>query len=222
MEQIGKASGGSIEYIDPDSEAEAIYIYPNKEVLRYPNKGFRQRQRDTDGQYVWNVKGVPSKLYSGNNHDPMHYEDHLQKAQTVIMVEGEKDADTVTNLQLMNGTATNRVIGVTSGSASSWEPVLAKELKDKRLIILPDDDAAGIAYANEIEQSLKDEGITDYRRVSFAGTGCKDVSDYMQSHNEDDLIRLIGIDWLRKQNGYDVDDTNTVIISSTEDTLIQI
>ena len=221
MEQIGKASGGSIEYIDPDSEAEAIYIYPNKEVLRYPNKGFRQRQRETDGQYVWNVKGVTPKLYSGSNHDPMHYEDHLQRAQTVIMVEGEKDADTVTNLQLMDGKATNRVIGVTSGSASSWEPVLAKSLLGKRVIILPDDDAAGTAYANEIEQSLKDEGITDYRRVSFSGTGCKDVTDYMQSHNETDLIRLIGIDWLRKQTGYDVDDLNLTVVDS-EDTLIQI
>jgi 5S rRNA maturation endonuclease (ribonuclease M5) len=209
MEDIGKAAGECIEYIDPDSEAEAIYVYPNKEVLRYADKVFRQRQRDTDGQYVWNINGIKPTLYSGNNHEPMHHQDHLKEARTVIITEGERDADTVTRLGLTDSTATSRVIGVTSGGSSSWEPNLAKQLAGKRVIILPDDDAAGTAYANEIEESLKSENI-EYRRANFAGTGCKDVSDYMKEHNEEELIRLIGINWLRMPSGKDVDDLNVV------------
>jgi 5S rRNA maturation endonuclease (ribonuclease M5) len=122
----------------------------------------------------------------------------------------------------MDSTANNRVIGVTSGSADSWKPVLAKELKEKRVIILSDNDEAGERYANNIEASLIAEGITDYLRASFAGTGYKDVSDYMKEHNEEELIRLISINWLRMPSGHDVTDPNAVIISSEEDNEVMI
>lgn len=220
MEDIGKASGESVEYHDPDSEAEAIYIYPNKEVIRYPNKVFRQRRRE-QGEVIWNIEGVIPKLYSGNNHEPMHHEDRIQRALTVIITEGERDADTVTRLGLMDRTTNSRVIGVTSGSADSWKPILAKELKEKSVIILSDNDEAGERYADNIEASLIAEGITDYLRASFSGTGYKDVSDYMKEHNEEDLIKVIGVNWLRMPSGHDVTDPN-IIITNSEDNEVTI
>jgi len=51
------------------------------------------------------------------------------------------------------------------------------------------------ATLTPIEESLKAKKI-EYRRVSFSGTGAKDVTEYMEKHSTEDLVRLIGVDWI--------------------------
>ena len=75
-------------------------------------------------------------------------------------VEGEKDADTVTNLKL--GAAHKLVVGVTSGGATSWRPEFAKLLKGKNAVLMPDDDDAGEQYAAAVKHRWP-------RRVSSTG-----------------------------------------------------
>jgi 5S rRNA maturation endonuclease (ribonuclease M5) len=48
-------------------------------------------------------------------------------------------------------------IGVTSGGKGSWHPKLAKQLRDKRVIVMPDNDAPGEAYAEAVRASLDAE-----------------------------------------------------------------
>ena len=56
-------------------------------------------------------------------------------------------------------------------------------------------DAAGEQYALDVTSSLDAEGIEN-RVVSFADTGAKDLTEYLQSHSPSELARLIGTDWI--------------------------
>ena len=133
----------------------------------------------------------------------LYKREFLELTDTVIITEGEKDADTVTKLGLMG--LGWPVCGITSGDANSWRASLAEQLRLLRVVVMPDDDEAGQRYADAVEESLKTEGI-EYRRVSFAGTGAKDVSDYMATHTVEDLIRLVGVDWLKMPDGRELFD----------------
>jgi 5S rRNA maturation endonuclease (ribonuclease M5) len=197
---IARGLDKEAEFRDPDSEAIAKYYYidasgvPLKKVLRHPNdaqgnKVFRQRKWTPSGWRA-GVKGVGPVLYNAHR---------IPAAGTVIIVEGEKDADTVTNLHLRG--CGGETIGVTSGGRGSWHPKLAKQLRDKVVIVMPDNDAPGEAYAEAVRASLDAERIK-YKTVSFAGTGAKDVTEYLTNgHTAEELVQLIDSDWVRMSSG---------------------
>jgi 5S rRNA maturation endonuclease (ribonuclease M5) len=101
----------------------------------------------------------------------------VQYASTVVICEGEKDCDALNGLSLYDDNG-GHVMGTTSGGAESWNDVLADDLRDKRIVILPDADDAGERYADQIQRSLQVRGI-DHRLVSLVGTGAKDISDFI-------------------------------------------
>jgi hypothetical protein len=185
------------------ADAEARYRYCDKsgylvkEALRFRNddgsKAFLQRKPEPGKQDRW--------IWSTADLKPMLYNLHqFANAKTVCICEGEKGCDTVTSLLLDGGDGPcrmyPRVIGTTSGSANSWRAEFAKDLKGfRQIILMPDDDEAGQRYSQAIQESLMTEGI-GFHVVSFTGTGAKDVSEYMQEHTVEDLVRLIGIEKL--------------------------
>lgn len=59
------------------------------QVCRMDPKDFRQRHRNGDGKWVWNLKDVRRVLYRLPE---------VCKAQEVLIVEGEKDADTLAGM----------------------------------------------------------------------------------------------------------------------------
>jgi CHC2 zinc finger/Toprim-like len=192
IESLAATKGIDIEYQDPDAGA-TIYQYKTedgkkilKEVLvRIKNgqKVLTQRRPGPPG-YGWinNADGVPPSLY---------HAELVKGVSTVCIVEGEKDADTVTNLEL--GRPHKLVVGVTSGGAASWKPEFAKSLRGKNVVLMPDNDEAGEQYAAAVRASLKAEGI-EYREVRFGDVGCKDVSDFLLEHSVGQLIQRIGSD----------------------------
>lgn len=117
-----------VEYHDPDSKAEAKYSYEDsqgrllKPVLRYPDKKFVQRQPTPNG-WVYDTKGVRPTLYNLPR---------LEFARTVVITEGEKDADRVTSLKLLDATR-SEMVATTSGSSDSWLDKLANALIGKRV-----------------------------------------------------------------------------------------
>jgi len=204
IQRVASAMGKTIEYINPDSEAVAIYDYRDKignlkkQVLRLTddvngNRRFSQRMKGKDG-WIYSVKTLK----------PMLYNQHLfDLARTIFITEGEKDAETITSLNLDGGEAVgvNVAVGTTSGGADSWRPILAKQLRTfSKIIILPDDDEAGEKYSQAIQESLRAEGIA-YSVVSFKGTGAKDLTEYMEGHTIENLVRLIGKDKVRMPDG---------------------
>jgi hypothetical protein len=58
---------------------------------------------------------------------------------------------------------------------------------------MPDADAAGARFAEDVKVSLDAEGL-EYRVVSSGDVGKKDVSDSLAQHAEEDSIRRIGPD----------------------------
>jgi 5S rRNA maturation endonuclease (ribonuclease M5) len=113
-----------------------------------------------------------------------------------VVLEGEKDADSITNLHL-GGYGGGETIGVTSGGSRSWHSKLAKQLRQKVVIVMPDNDAAGEAYAETVRTSLDAENIK-YKTVSLAGTGAKDVTEYLENgHTAEELVQLVDSEWVR-------------------------
>jgi 5S rRNA maturation endonuclease (ribonuclease M5) len=125
---------------------------------------------------------------------PALYNAHLlDTTDTVILVEGEKDANTVTALCLDGGGG--KIIGVTSGGSRSWDGSLAKLLRGQFVIVLSDNDAPGEEYAEKVRLSLDEQNI-QHHTGSFAGTGAKDVTEYLECHTVRELARLIGSQWV--------------------------
>ena len=130
IQSLAATKGIEVEYQDPDRGA-TIYRYMTedgkkilKEVvtrIKDGQKTITQRRPGPSGYgFINDADGVPPSLY--------HVE-LLEWASTVCIVEGEKDADTVTNLQL--GRWPKLVVGVTSGGSGSWKPEFAKRLIGK-------------------------------------------------------------------------------------------
>lgn len=98
IQRRAKFAGPEVAYHDPDSKAEAIYPHEDsqrrllKQVLRYPDKKFVQR-RPTPNGWVYDSKGVPPTLYKLAR---------LEFANAVVITEGEKDANSMTDLKLLD------------------------------------------------------------------------------------------------------------------------
>jgi hypothetical protein len=129
------------------SQIVATYTYCSEggaflfETVRLLPKDFRQRRRDGKGGWIWDIKGVPRVLYRLPqllNADP---------AQPVFITEGEKDADNLAALDLV---ATTNAMG-----AGTWRDEYSNALRDRHVVILPDNDTPGRDHAQKVMASLK-------------------------------------------------------------------
>lgn len=172
---------------EPNSNAEAEYRYTDRDgemlyrVLRLPGKQFSQQQWTPEG-WVHHLNGVKKTLYNLPE---------IDCAATIIITEGEKDADGINQLRLIDFTG-RRVVATTSGGADSWQdefadlflspcyrvPAHLPMVDKRRLVVMPDSDEAGQRYKARILQSLDTRTIS-YCVVSF--DGFKDVSDYLDA-----------------------------------------
>jgi len=120
------------------------YDYPDEagnplfQVCRMDPKDFRQRHRNGSGSWVWNLKDVRRVLYRLPE---------VGKAQEVIIVEGEKDADT---LAVMGFTGTTSPMG-----AKKWRDEYNQALKGKDIVLCPDNDQEGRQHMMQVGASLK-------------------------------------------------------------------
>jgi hypothetical protein len=183
---------------EPNSDAEAEYRYTDRDgkmlyrVLRLPGKQFSQQKWTPEG-WAHHLKGVKKTLYNLPEMDC---------AATIIITEGEKDADRVNQLMLTDFTG-RRVVATTSGGADSWQdkfadllagpcfriPAHLPTLDKRRVVVMPDSDEPGQKYKERILQSL-DKRTIPYCAVSF--DGFKDVSDYLDAgHTGAELARRI-------------------------------
>jgi hypothetical protein len=177
---------------EPESDAEAECRYEDEtgsllyRVLRYPGKRFSQ-QRWTPEGWVHNLKGVKPTLYNLRE---------IRYAATVIITEGEKDADRVNRLQLEDYTGRVVVATTCSGGAGSWKdrfadlltspcyriPANVLPVDSRCVIVMPDSDASGGKYKEQVEASLEKRMIP-HCVVTFEGF--KDVSEFLDAGHSD-------------------------------------
>jgi hypothetical protein len=150
------------------------YDYTNQEgkllfqVCRFEPKDFRQRRPDGKGGWKWDLKEVEPVLYRLPE---------VLKAETVIIVEGEKDAD---NLSALGFVATTCAMG-----AKKWRDHYNEPLKGKRVILCPDNDNDGRQHMTQVGIALN--GSTKgLKWLELPGLPSKgDVSDFIASFGDD-------------------------------------
>ena len=107
------------------------------QAVRFDPKGFSQRRPDGRGGWVYGLNGVRRVLYRLPG---------ILKAETVYIVEGEKDADRLWSLGIP---ATTNPQG-----AGKWQQEFSPYFAKKQIVILPDSDAVGEQHALTVARSL--------------------------------------------------------------------
>ena len=164
-----------------NSSKETVYDYQDQEgntiyqVVRYEPKTFRQR-RQHNGQTVWNLQGVTLLPYRL----PQIAEN---KDKPVYIVEGEKD---VLRLESLGILAT-----CNSGGSGKWTKEHSQYLKDRDVVIIPDNDEPGQKHARVIISSLQPLAKS-IKLIKLPGIQPKgDVFDWLEKHNIKDLLELV-------------------------------
>lgn len=172
---------------------EAVYTYrdldgdPLFEVVRFPEKDFRQRSPDPDGDgWRWSTSGVEKTLYR-----LPEVAEAVDRGETVYVVEGEKDVERLRDEE--------GVIATTApGGAGNWRGEFAEHLQGATVKIVRDRDAAGHKHARQVGWSLKTEaGTVQILQPAVEGEGA-DVSDHLDAgHNLDELLP-VDDEWLNE------------------------
>lgn len=145
------------------------------QVERYEPKTFRQRRPDGD-KWVYSMDGVDALPY--RLPDIM-----LNPDKVIVIVEGEKCADRVAEMGLL---ATS-----SHGGAGNWKPELNQYFKDRKVVIIPDNDQAGDKHARTVAQNLL--GVAkEVRRVDLPNLADKqDVYDWINAGNDVSKLRQL-------------------------------
>ena len=175
QEAVLKAMGG-IEvaaYDYTDEKGNLLF-----QCVRKEPKEFTQRQ-PVNGHWVNNIKGVRRVLY----HLP-----EVLAADRVVVVEGEKDAETVRTLGF---TATTSPMG-----ADSWKDEYAESLRGKHVIITPDNDGPGEKYLEKVARATKGKAASVC--VARVPEQYKDISEWNPQAEAYALVVKYAEEWEEK------------------------
>jgi 5S rRNA maturation endonuclease (ribonuclease M5) len=145
----------------------ATYNYRGEllfQVVRFDPKDFRQRRPDAaakDG-WEWSVKGielVPYRL------------PELLKAEEVLVVEGEKDADTLARAGIVATT--------NPGGAGKWPEAFGRWFEGRHVVIVPDKDEVGRKHAQDVAGKLTGKAAS-IKVLELPGTA-KDAAAWLQA-----------------------------------------
>lgn len=186
--------------IDGGKRVKATYAYYDTEgtlvfeVVRYEPKGFRQRQPNGSGGWIWNLNGI-DKL-------PLYHAPQVAAAiaagKPVWIVEGEKDAEAL-QWEVDGATTTN------SGGAGSWKPEHTAALAGANEVhIVRDADEKGLQHARTVAKALTAPG----RRIVVhqPAQGHKDVAEHLGAGRTADDLELVWDSDVTDADTSDLDD----------------
>jgi hypothetical protein len=148
------------------------------QAVRLEPKSFRQRRRNSQGEWEWSLGDVERVLYR-----LPEVQAAVAAGGTVYIAEGEKD---VNALRLLGLTATCNAMG-----AGKWLTTYSETLRGADVVILPDNDHPGRAHAQQVAASLASVA-NSIKIVDLPGLPDKgDVSDWLAyGHTADELQQL--------------------------------
>lgn len=165
---------GRPELTTEELDVVATYDYTDEsgnmlyQVLRLTPDGdgkkrFRQRRPNPAGGWIWDLKGITPVPYNL----PL-----VAQARFVAVVEGEKDAITLTRSGI--------VATCNNGGAEHFTPSLAKWFSGKSVGVFADNDEKGESHAMKVAAALKDHAKS-LRIVELPNLPPKgDVTDFIQ------------------------------------------
>jgi 5S rRNA maturation endonuclease (ribonuclease M5) len=128
-------------------------------------KTFRQRRPDDHGGWAYSLGDIPKILYN------LPAVLAAKEAnETIFIVEGEKDCDTLTRA---GATATTM-----PGGAGKWLPIHTEAVKGMTVDLIADNDEPGYKHAYDVHQKLTEAGCDVQIWTSPTG---KDITDHMDS-----------------------------------------
>ncbi len=145
----------------PYTDAQGTLLY---EVVRYVPKTFRQRRPDGSGGWIWNMEDTPRVLY--RLPDVL---EAVQTGNTIWVLEGEKDADTL---------GAQGVYATTMpGGAGKWRHEYTETLTGAhKVIIVADADEPGRKHARAVADAL----LPHVREVGVVEPAAgKDATDHV-------------------------------------------
>ena len=156
-------------YVD---EAEAL-LY---EVVRYTPKGFKQRQPDGNGGWLWHLRGARRVLYR-----LPRVLAAVEAGETVWIAEGEADVHALERAGV--------VATCNPGGAGKWRDAYNKALNGADVVVVVDLDDPGHAHAEAVAAAL--QGVARSVRIVRAATG-KDASDHLAAGRTLDEFGPVG------------------------------
>jgi RecA-family ATPase len=175
IERTMRVAGGALDKPKAQGRIAEVYPYPDAdgtllyEVIRYDPKDFRQRRPNGKG-HVWNLDGVtpvPYRLL-----DLLKFKD-----SPICIVEGEKDANTLANLNL---TATTN-----NGGAGNWDSALNQYFVGREVYIIPDAGEAGAKHGRDVAANLHGKAstikIVTLPQLPLNGKLTKDVTEWLEA-----------------------------------------
>lgn len=169
------STGNEITYDYTDTAGQLLY-----QAVRYyrdGKKSFYQRRPDGQGGWITKeaMKGVRRVLY----HLP-NVMQAVTAGETIFIVEGEKDADTLQRFGLV---ATTNV-----GGAGKWNQTDQTPLTGANVVILPDNDVPGQQHAADVAKLLLPiaQAIRIVQLPNLPNKG--DVTDWLQAGNTTDAL----------------------------------
>ena len=163
------------EYLYKDAEGNTLY-----KVMRFEPKNFVQAKYD-NGNWIFKMTGVNYVLYNLPN---------VVKSDVVYFVEGEKDADNLNRLGLVATTSA----GGAAGFKKKAEQYV-KDLKDKTVYIIPDNDKPGFKYADDVKEALN--GVAKEVKILKLSNAVEDlkeksdISDVIQKYGKDRTLEIL-------------------------------
>ncbi|WP_313240869.1 toprim domain-containing protein [Stutzerimonas kunmingensis] len=169
----------------PKPKPKIVETYPYQdeegatlfEVVRRDPKDFRQRKPNGAGGWSWAVKGV--------RQIPFRLPQLLKSMpdQPIFVAEGEKDVLRLESLGL--------VATCNAGGAGKWPDTLSEFFRNRRVIVLPDNDEPGQKHAEIVSAALAQ--IADVKVLQLPDLPPKgDVSDWIDAGGSaDKLLELV-------------------------------
>lgn len=161
------------------------YTYRNADGTVFATKK-RFLKPDGDKTFRWTHPGPNGGTASGRGglDAPLYRLPEVVRAiadgTAVWLVEGEKDADSLTRVGIE--TATSCPDGA-DDRASKWKPAHTESLRGAHVVLVPDNDPIGLAFAEVVASRLKP--VTASLRVvtvpPVAGKMSKDVTEFLEA-----------------------------------------
>lgn len=188
-----------LKYADlyPDTDSPTVTYKPRTAPSKDSKQGFNfndvvavytytngtRKLRDRNKNFFWqHLEGKEWKAKRGNAPHVLYKAGKPQ--DTIFIVEGEKDADTMGKLGFYALSPENG-----AGGQSKWLDTYNADVAGKTVLIIPDNDSVGQAFADAISNSIKD--ITKAVRVLDLKTVWADIKEHQDIT---DMVDCLGAD----------------------------